>query len=46
MTTPQDPTHPGYRDPAAVIGYAVRLYFRFPLSLLMIEEMPTAYGTL
>ncbi len=29
----------GYRFPAEVISYAVYLYFRFPLSLRMVEEM-------
>lgn len=29
----------GYRFPPEVISYAVWLYFRFPLSLRMVEEM-------
>ncbi len=29
----------GYRFPAEVISQAVWLYFRFPLSLRMVEEM-------
>jgi putative transposase len=33
-----------YRFPPEVISYAVWLYFRFPLSLRMVEEMPTARG--
>src|SRR5208282_2976410 len=39
MTTPRDPLYAGYRYPAELIGYAVWLYFRFPLSLRMVEEM-------
>lgn len=31
----------GYRNPAAVIAQAVWLYFRFPLSLRMVEQMLT-----
>ena len=33
------PSYTGYRFPAEVISYAVYLYFRFPLSLRMGEEM-------
>jgi putative transposase len=39
--------HPRYarhRFPAEVISYAVWLYFRFPLSLRMVEEMLAARG--
>lgn len=36
--------YPGYRYPAEVISHAVWLYFRFPLSLRMIEEMLAARG--
>jgi putative transposase len=32
----------GYRFPPEVISYAVWLYFRFPLSLRMVEEMLAA----
>jgi hypothetical protein len=32
----------GYRYPAEIISYAVWLYFRFPLSLRMVEEMLAA----
>jgi putative transposase len=39
MTTRPDPMYAGYRFPAEVISYAVYLYFRFPLSLRMVEEM-------
>ena len=34
----------GYRFPAEVISQAVWLYFRFPLSLRMVEQMLTARG--
>ncbi len=34
----------GYRFPAEVIGQAIWLYFRFPLSLRMVEEMLAARG--
>src|ERR671933_1337956 len=44
MTTPVCPSYTGYRFPAAVISHAVWLYFRFPLSLLMVEEMLAARG--
>jgi putative transposase len=39
MTTPADRRYADYRFPAGVIGTAVLLYFRFPLSLRMVEEM-------
>src|SRR5690349_24528437 len=44
MTTPACPSYAGYRFPAEVISYAVWLYFRFPLSLRMVEEMLAARG--
>jgi putative transposase len=34
----------GYRYPPAIISHAVWLYFRFPLSLRMVEEMLAARG--
>src|SRR3954452_7098610 len=34
----------GHRFPAEIISHAVWLYFRFPLSLRMVEEMLTARG--
>ena len=34
----------GYRFPPEIISYAVWLYFRFPLSLRMVEEMLAARG--
>jgi putative transposase len=36
--------HAGHRFPAEIIGQAVWLYFRFPLSLRMVEEMLAARG--
>jgi len=44
MTTPQNPIYAGYRYPGELISYAVWLYFRFPLSLRMVEEMLGARG--
>ncbi len=44
MTTLRDPLYAGYRYPAELISYAVWLYFRFPLSLRMVEEMLAARG--
>jgi len=44
MTTPSPNSYAGYRFPAAVISHAVWLYFRFPLSLRMVEEMLAARG--
>ncbi len=44
MTTPRDPLLAGYRYPAELISYAVWLYFRFPLSLRMVEEILAARG--
>src|SRR5688572_12706841 len=44
MTTPAFPSYAGHRFPAEVISHAVWLYFRFPLSLRMIEEMLAARG--
>jgi putative transposase len=42
MTTPVCPRYAGHRFPAEVISHAVWLYFRFPLSLRMVEEMLAA----
>src|SRR6266480_6006440 len=44
MTQARDPLYRRHRFPADVIGYAVWLYFRFPLSLRMVEEMLAARG--
>lgn len=41
---PAPPSYSGYRFPAEVISYAVYLYFRFPLSLRMVEEMLAVRG--
>ena len=38
------PLYTGHRFPPEVIGYAVWLYFRFPLSLRMVEEMLAVRG--
>src|SRR5215211_6445961 len=38
------PPYAGYRFSAEIIGHAVWLYFRFPLSLRMVEEMLAARG--
>src|SRR5213076_2129511 len=43
MTPPQS-SYAGHRFPPEVIGHAVWLYFRFPLSLRMAEEMLAARG--
>ena len=39
-------SYAGYRFPPEVISQAVWLYFRFPLSLRMVEEMLAARGIL
>jgi putative transposase len=44
MTRSACPSYAGYRFPAEVISHAVWLYFRFPLSLRMVEEMLAARG--
>ena len=44
MTTPACPSYAGYRFPAEIISHAVRLYFRFPLSLRMVDEWLAARG--
>jgi putative transposase len=36
----------GYRFPPAIISHAIWLYFRFPLSLRMVEEMLAARNIL
>jgi putative transposase len=38
------PLYAGFRFPAEVISHAVWLYFRFPVSLRMVEEMLAARG--
>ena len=44
MTTPTCPNYAGYRFPAEVISHAVWLYFRFPLSLRMVDELLATRG--
>ena len=44
MTTSAVPGYAGYRFPAEVISHAVWLYFRFPLSLRMVDELLAARG--
>ncbi|MCW2242386.1 transposase-like protein [Azospirillum canadense] len=44
MTTRLDARYAGYRFPAEVISDAVYLYFRFPLSLRIVEEMLARRG--
>src|ERR687885_829246 len=44
MTTPVCPSYAGHRFPAKIISHVVWLYFRFPLSLRMVEEMVAARG--
>src|ERR1700749_4556348 len=44
MSTVHDPLYRRHRFPPEGIGCAVWLYFRFPLSLRMVEEMLAARG--
>jgi hypothetical protein len=44
MTTPTCPSYAGYRFRAEIISHAVRLSFRFPLSLRMVDELLAARG--
>ena len=44
MTTPARSPYAGHRFPPEIISHAVWLYFRFPLSLRMVEEMLAARG--
>src|SRR3954469_6636342 len=44
MTSAAKSPYAGYRFPGEVISHCVWLYFRFPLSLRMVEEMPAARG--
>ena len=46
MTTAARNRYAGHRFPPEVISHAVWLYFRFPLSLRMVEEMLAARGIL
>ena len=44
MTPSAVPSYAGYRFPAEVISHAVWLYFRFPLSLRMVDELLAVRG--
>src|SRR3954452_15097167 len=44
MTPSTQPSYAGHRFPPEVIGYAVWLYFRFPLGLRMVAELLAARG--
>jgi hypothetical protein len=44
VMTNRDPLYRRHRFPAEVIAYAVWLYFRFPLSLRMVEDLLAARG--
>src|SRR5215218_451884 len=44
MKSSRDPCYARHRFPTEVISYAIWLYFRFPLSLRMVEEMLAARG--
>jgi putative transposase len=46
MTMPFRSRYAGHRFPPEVISHAIWLYFRFPLSLRMVEEMLAARGIL
>ncbi len=42
--TADRPSFAGYRFPAEIISHAIWLYFRFPLSMRMVEELLAARG--
>src|SRR4051794_7893317 len=44
MTAAIRSPYAGYRFPAEIISHAVWLYFRFPLSLRMVDELLAARG--
>lgn len=44
MTTLGYPSYAGCRFPAEIISHAIWLYFRFPLSLRMVDELLAARG--
>ena len=44
MITPTWSNCVGYRFPAEIIGHAVWLYFRFPLSLRHVDEILATRG--
>src|SRR5215217_6054597 len=44
MTSTTKSPYAGYRFPPEIISHAVWLYFRFPLSLRMVDELLAARG--
>src|SRR5579859_2618659 len=44
MTPLSPPSYAGHRFPAEIISHTVWLYFRFPLSLRMVDELLAARG--
>ncbi len=44
MRTSACPNYAGYRFLAEIISHAVWLYFRFPLSLRMVDELLATRG--
>lgn len=44
MPTSRNPLYDGDRYPTELIAHVVWLYFRFPLSLRMVQEMRAARG--
>ena len=44
MTSAAKSPYAGYRFPGEIISHAVWLYFRFPLSLRMVDELLAARG--
>ncbi len=44
MTTPAYPSYACSRLPAEIISHAVWLYFRYPLSLRMVDELLAVRG--
>lgn len=44
MTTSACPSHTGYGFAPEIISHAVWLYFRFPLSLRMVDELLASRG--
>ncbi len=46
MTTASRTRYAGHRFPPEIISHAVWMYFRFPLSLRMVEDLLAARGIL
>ena len=44
MPTTARPNYAGYRFPPEIISHAVWLYFRFPISLRMVDELLASRG--